>query len=68
MVVEELMDRGPCGVIELAEGLETGKSAVHNHLTTLQKHGYMLKTDDEYQFGLKFLEVGGSTWKSMEFY
>jgi DNA-binding IclR family transcriptional regulator len=67
-LVEELMDRGPCGVTELAEGLEMGKSAVHNHLTTLQKHGYVLKTGDTYRLGLKFLEVGGSTRKSMEFY
>jgi len=44
------MDRGPCGVTELAEGLEMGKSAVHNHLTTLQHgHGYVLKTGDTYR-------------------
>lgn len=67
-LVEELKDRGPCGVTELAEGLEMGKSAVHNHLTTLQEHGYVVKTGDEYQFGLKFLEVGGYARKSMEFY
>lgn len=68
MLIEELMDCEPCGVTELADGLEMGKSAVHNHLTTLQKHGYVLKTGDEYQLGLKFLEVGGSTRKSMNFY
>lgn len=67
-LIEELMDREPCGVTELADGVEMGKSAVHNHLTTLQKHGYVLKTGDEYQLGLKFLEVGGSIRKSMEFY
>ncbi len=67
-LVEELMERGPCGVTELADGLEMGKSAVHNHLTTLRKHGYVLKEGDEYGLGLKFLEVGGSTRKSMEFY
>lgn len=67
-LVEELMERGPCGVTELASGLDMGKSAVHNHLTTLREHGYVLKTGDEYQLGLKFLEVGGHTRKSMEFY
>lgn len=67
-LIEELMDRGPCGVTELADGMEIGKSAVHNHLTTLRKHGYVLKSGDEYQFGLKFLEIGGFTRKSMEFY
>lgn len=67
-LVEELMDRAPCGVTELSDDLDMGKSAVHNHLTTLQKHGYVLKNGDQYQLGLKFLEVGGSTRKSMEFY
>ncbi|ELK55138.1 ArcR family transcription regulator [Haloferax sp. BAB-2207] len=45
-----------------------GKSAVHNHLTTLQKHGYVLKDGDDYRVGLKFLEVGGHSRKSMEVY
>lgn len=67
-LIEELRNRGPCGVTELTEGLEMGKSAVHNHLTTLQQHGYVLKEDDEYKLGLKFLEVGGYSRKSMEFY
>jgi len=67
-LVEALMDHGPCGVTELTGEVEMGKSAVHNHLTTLQKHGYVLQTGDGYRLGLKFLEVGGSTRKSMEFY
>lgn len=67
-LVEELRERGRCGVTELANNLDMGKSGVHNHLTTLQEHGYVLKRDDEYQLGLKFLEVGGYVRKSMEFY
>ena len=67
-LVDELMDRGPCGVTELAAELDMGKSAVHNHLSTLQSHGYAVQTGDEYRIGLKFLEVGGHTRKSMEFY
>lgn len=68
-LVEELKERGPCGVTELASGLEMGKSAVHNHLTTLQERGYVVKRDDDkYRFGLKFLEIGGYVRKSMEFY
>jgi len=67
-LVEELMRRGPSGVTELAEGIDMGKSAVHNHLTTLQDHGYVLKTGNQYQLALKFLEIGGSIRKSMEFY
>ncbi|WP_416841732.1 HTH-type transcriptional regulator XacR [Haloferax sp. DFSO52] len=67
-LVDELKHRGPCGVTELANNLDMGKSAVHNHLTTLQKHGYVLKSGDDYRVGLKFLEIGGHSRKSMELY
>ena len=67
-LIEELMIRGPCGVTELAKGSGMGKSMVHNHLTTLRKHGYVVKSGDEYRLGLKFLEVGGHIRKSMELY
>lgn len=67
-LIEKLMKQGSCGVTELASELDMGKSAVHNHLTTLQESGYVLKHDDEYQLGLKFLDVGGYVRKSMEFY
>lgn len=67
-VVEELKAQGPCGVTELAGQLEMGKSAVHNHLMTLQKYGYVVKSDNKYKLGMKFLEVGGQIRKQMELY
>ncbi|MFC6726171.1 HTH-type transcriptional regulator XacR, partial [Halobium palmae] len=67
-LVEELMRGGPRGVTDLAAELEMGKSAVHNHLTTLRKHGYVVRDGERYRLGLKFLEVGGHTRKSMELY
>ncbi|GAA0301793.1 IclR family transcriptional regulator [Halarchaeum salinum] len=67
-IIEALCDRGACGVTELADELDMGKSAVHNHLATLREHGYVLQRGDEYRLGLKFLEVGGYTRKSMELY
>ena len=67
-LVDELVERGPCGVTELADGLNMGKSAVHNHLSTLREHRYVLKKGNDYHLGLKFLEIGGHTRKSMEFY
>lgn len=66
LLVEELKDRGPCGVTELANNLRMGKSAVHNHLKTLEKYGYVVKEDGKYRIGLKFLEIGGHTRKSMK--
>ena len=68
VLIEQLMQKGPCGVTELSKNTEMGKSAVHNHLTTLRKHGYALKVGDQYQLGLKFLDVGGHIRKSMELY
>ncbi|MFC6823603.1 HTH-type transcriptional regulator XacR [Halopelagius fulvigenes] len=67
-LINELAERGPCGVTELANSLDMGKSAVHSHLSTLRKHHYVLKDGDDYQLGLKFLELGGNIRKSMEFY
>lgn len=67
-LVEELKQRGPSGVTELAEALGMGKSAIHNHLTTLRQCGYITKDGDTYALGLKFLEVGGHVRKSMQFY
>lgn len=67
-LIDELIEREPCGVTELADRLEMGKSAVHNHLATLRKHGYVVKEGDDYRLGLKFLEVGGHIRKSTEFY
>lgn len=67
-LAEELMWRGSCGVTGLAGGSNRGKNMVHNHQTTLGKHGYNVKGVDKYQLGLKFLEVGGHIRKSMELY
>lgn len=67
-LVEELKQRGECGVTELAGELEMGKSAVHNHLMTLRKHGYVTKEDERYRLSLKFLDVGGYIRRSMELY
>lgn len=41
---------------------------VHNHQTTLGKHGYDVKVGDKYQLGLKLLEVGVHIRKSIELY
>jgi DNA-binding IclR family transcriptional regulator len=58
-VIEELRSRDGAGVTELADALDLAKSAVHNHLSTLRDHGYVVKEGDDYQLGLKFLDIGG---------
>ena len=67
-LVEALREADGAGVTELANRLGMGKSAVHNHLSTLRKHGYVVKEGDTYRTGLKFLEVGGQRRNRMELY
>ncbi|WP_251329420.1 IclR family transcriptional regulator [Haloplanus pelagicus] len=57
-IVDYLMDHGPVGVTELAETFDMPKSTVHQHLTTLRYHGFLVKKENEYHLGLKFLCVG----------
>lgn len=43
---------------EIARETGTTKSTVHNHLSTLQQQGYVVKHDETYHLGLRFLELG----------
>lgn len=67
-IVEVLSERGSAGVTELADRTELGKSAVHNHLTTLREHGYVSRSDDEYQLSLKFFTLGGRVRSRQDLY
>ena len=67
-LIEALRETNGAGVTELAERLDVGKSAVHNHLSTLRDHGYVVKEGDTYRTGLKFLEVGGERRNRMRLY
>ena len=67
-LVEALREADGAGVTELADRVDMGKSAVHNHLSTLREYGYVVKEGDTYRTGLKFLEVGGQRRKRMELY
>ncbi|QFU84594.1 IclR family transcriptional regulator [Natronorubrum aibiense] len=60
-IVEELNRFGEARITTLTDELEMGKSAVHNHLSTLEKHGYVIKNSETktYRLSLKFLDIGG---------
>jgi len=58
-IIDELKAQEGARVTDLAEVLDMGASAVHNHLNTLREHGYVVKEGEEYHLGLKFLELGG---------
>lgn len=58
-LIQVLKEQGPARLADLETELPMGKSAIHNHLSTLREHEYVLKTDGKYHLGLKFLEIGG---------
>jgi DNA-binding IclR family transcriptional regulator len=60
-VVEYLEAAGPAGVTEIADAVDSSKSTVHNHLTTLREDGYVVNEDGRYRLGLRFLGIGEST-------
>jgi DNA-binding IclR family transcriptional regulator len=67
-VLEALKTLDGAGVTELAKHLEIPKSTVHSHLNTLEEYGYVTSVGDEYQLGLKLLNLGGYTRKRRELY
>lgn len=67
-LIELLKQRDGGRVTELANQLDMGKSAVHNHLSTLEEHGYVIKNDETYRLGLKLLELGGYTRDRLSLY
>lgn len=67
-LVSEIESNGPGRVTELADRLDVSKSAVHNHLSTLEEEGYVVKEEKEYRLGLKFLQIGGRIRDNMDLY
>jgi DNA-binding IclR family transcriptional regulator len=67
-IIDELKSQKGGRVTDLADVLDMGASAVHNHLNTLREHGYVVKEGEEYRLGLKFLELGGFIRNQVELY
>ncbi|MFB6142964.1 MAG: IclR family transcriptional regulator, partial [Halorientalis sp.] len=58
-IIDELSDRTEATLTELTEAFDLSKSSVHNYLATLERDGYVVREDDRYRVGLRFLEYGG---------
>jgi len=67
-IVEIIQELDGAGVSEIADRVDVGKSAVHNHLNTLANREYVVKEGDEYQIGLAFLGLGAYARKRNEIY
>lgn len=57
-IIEQLKNQHNMGVTEIANGLGVAKSTVHSHLATLENKGYIVKKNDRYQLGFRFLNIG----------
>jgi DNA-binding IclR family transcriptional regulator len=57
-IIEHLREAGEAGVTELATHLGLAKSTVHDHLSTMREHGFVVKHDGVYRLGLAFFEYG----------
>jgi len=67
-IVETIRELDGAGVSEIAERVDVGKSAVHNHLNTLANREYVVKRGDEYHIGLAFLGLGAYARKRNDIY
>jgi len=67
-IIDALRERGGAGVTELSDYLDMSKSGIHKQLTTLVQTGYVVKNDDEYRLGYKFIYDGEHVKRSSSFY
>lgn len=58
-ILEELKRKNGATVTELTEEFDLSNSSIHNYLSTLEQEGYVIKSDNEYQVGLRLLDLGG---------
>lgn len=57
-ILQTLKEVERAGVTELSERLGLSKGAVYNHLVTLRENRLVVKEDDSYQLGLRFVNFG----------
>jgi DNA-binding IclR family transcriptional regulator len=67
-VVETIREMDGAGVSELADELSMPKSTVHDYLRTLTDIEYLVKMDDTYHVGARFLGLGEYARRRMEIY
>jgi len=57
-ILEELESTKRAKLTEIANSVETTKSTVHNHLSTLRERGYVVKQGSKYALSYRFLKMG----------
>lgn len=67
-IINEIETLDGAGVTEVAEEMGLAKSTVHDHLTTLESNGFLVKDNGIYRVGLRFLDHGGRARNRLEVY
>lgn len=67
-IVNYIADVGGGRVTEISEELNLANSTVHDHLRTLEKMGYLLKSEGVYQLSFRFLEIGARHRNQLDLY
>lgn len=67
-IIDVLKRRRSARLGEVAEELDLNKSTVHNHLSTLREHEYVVKDGEEYRLSLQFLHIGGVLRNEIDLY
>ena len=57
-IVQKLQELDGAGASEIAEHLDIGRSTAYQYLMTLLEEGYVIKRDQKYHIGLKYLDHG----------
>lgn len=57
-VLEGLEELSGANLTELADHLGEPMSTIHNHLETLREKNYVIREDNNYYLGLRFMELG----------
>lgn len=67
-IVEVLQTQEAMGVTELADEVGMSKGSMHCHLSTLRQQGYVVKDEEKYKLGLRFLDVAHHARSRFEIY
>jgi len=67
-IFDTLQEHESLTLTELSELLDLPTSTAHVYLKTLEREGFIIKTDRRYRNGLKFLEYGGHVRQRYELY
>lgn len=67
-ILEKIVALGGARLVDLEREVDLSKSAIHNHLRTLQQLGYVSKDGRVYQVGLNSVTLGGYARDKHELY